>query len=107
MKYKTIQIDCNNMSEQELNKTMKELLGFPDFYGMNWDAMIDCLSYMRYPHEQMTELTLEEDETLIIYCKNLPKAKFDIPIFIDVIDAVNERELNDGHSPQIFLCPIC
>ena len=90
MKYKTIQIDCNNMSEKELNKTMKELLGFPDFYGMNWDAMIDCLSYMRYPHEQMTELTLEEDETLIIYCKNLPKAKFDIPIFIDVIDAVNE-----------------
>ena len=45
------------MSEKELNKTMKELLGFPDFYGMNWDAMIDCLSYMRYPHEQMTELT--------------------------------------------------
>ena len=107
MKYKTIQIDCNNMSEKELNKTMKELLGFPDFYGMNWDAMIDCLSYMRYPHEQMTELTLEEDETLIIYCKNLPKAKFDIPIFIDVTDAVNEKEMNDGHSPQIFLCPIC
>ena len=107
MKYKTIQIDCNDMSEKGLNKTMKELLGFPDFYGMNWDAMLDCLSYMRYPHEQMTELTLEEDETLIIYCKNLPKAKFDIPIFIDVIDAVNEREMNDGHSPQIFLCPIC
>lgn len=107
MKYKTIQIDCNNMSEKELNKTMKELLGFPDFYGMNWDAMIGCLSYMRYPHEQMTELTLEEDETLIIYCKNLPKAKFDIPIFIDVIEAVNERGMNDGHSPQIFLCPIC
>ena len=59
MKYKTIQIDCNNMSEKELNKTMKELHGFPDFYGMNWDAMIDCLSYMRYPHEQITELTLE------------------------------------------------
>ena len=107
MKHKTIHIDCKNMTEKELNKTMKELLGFIDGYGMNWEAMIDCLSYMRYPHEQMTELTLEEDETVIIYCKNLPQAKFDIPIFIDVIETVNEREINDGHSPQIFLCPAC
>ena len=107
MKHKTIHIDCKNMTEKELNKTMKELLGFIDGYGMNWDAMIDCLSYMRYPHEQMTELTLEEDETLIIYCKNLPQAKFDIPIFINVIETVNEREINDGHSPQIFLCLTC
>ena len=46
-------------------------------------------------------------KTIQIDCNNLPKAKFDIPIFIDMIDAVNKREMNDGHSPQIFLCPIC
>lgn len=93
------------MSEKELNKTMKELLGFIDGYGMNWDAMIDSLSYMRFPHEQMVELTLEEDEALIIYCKNLPKAKFDIPKFIDVIEAVNplRRGVVDF---EVFLDPL-
>ena len=82
MKYKTIQIDCNNMSEKELNKTMKELLGFPDFYGMNWDAMIDCLSNIHYPYEQISEVTLGKEETLFIYCKDLSKVKFDISTFI-------------------------
>ena len=40
----SIKIDCSGMTELSLNIKMKELLGFPDFYGMNWDAMIDCLS---------------------------------------------------------------
>ena len=36
----SIEIDCSGMTELSLNIKMKELLGFPDFYGMNWDAMI-------------------------------------------------------------------
>ena len=54
---------------------MKVLLGFPDCYGMNWDAMIACLSNIRYPYEQISEVTLGNDETLFIYCKDLSKVK--------------------------------
>ena len=39
-------------------------------------------------------------------CKNLSEASFDIAVFIDVIRAVNEREMNAGNSAQIFICPI-
>ncbi|MBQ6709384.1 MAG: barstar family protein [Bacteroidales bacterium] len=50
---------------------MKVLLGFPDCYGMNWDAMIACLSNIHYPYEQISEVALGKDETLFIYCKDL------------------------------------
>ena len=92
----SIEIDCSGMTELSLNIKMKELLGFPDFYGMNWDAMIDCLSYMRQPSAGMSSVALNDDEALVIY----------IAVFIDVIRAVNEREINAGNSAQIFLCPI-
>ena len=102
----SIEIDCSGMTKLSLNIKMKELLGFPDFYGMNWDAMIDCLSYMRQPSAGMSSVALNDDEALVIYCKNLSEASFDIAVFIDVIRAVNEREINAGKSAQIFLCPI-
>ena len=89
----SIEIDCSGMTELSLNIKMKELLGFPDFYGMNWDAMIDCLSYMRQPSAGMSSVALNDDEALVIYCKNLSEASFDIAVFIDVIRAVNEREM--------------
>ncbi len=82
MKHKTIHIDCNKLFEQELNERMKVLLGFTDCYGMNWDAMIDYLSNIHYPYEQISEVTLGKDETLFIYCKDLSKVKFDISTFI-------------------------
>ena len=106
MANQSIEIDCSGMTELSLNIKMKELLGFPDFYGMNWDAMIDCLSYMRQPSAGMSSVALNDDDALVIYCKNLSEASFDIAVFIDVIRAVNERELNAGNSAQIFLCPI-
>ena len=54
----------------------------------------------------MSSVVLEDDEALIFYCKNLSEASFDIAVFIDVIRAVNEREMNAGNSAQIFICPI-
>lgn len=89
MKFKTIQIDCKGLSEKDLNLELKEKLGFCDWYGMNWDAMIDCLSYLREPEAKMTTVSLEDDEILMINCNHFRSANFDIAIFFDVIEAVN------------------
>ena len=64
MNCKTIQIDCKGLKEKDLHLVFKEKLGFPDFYGMNWNALIDCLSYLREPEAEMTKVSLEEDEVL-------------------------------------------
>jgi len=105
MNCKTIQIDCKGLNEVDLHKTLKESLGFPDFYGMNWDALIDCLSYLREPEAKMAKVSLEDDEILLINCNDLHSAKFDINIFLDVIEAVNARGFAWFDKPFVFLCP--
>ena len=84
----------------------KEKLGFPDFYGMNWDALIDCLSYLREPEAEMTKVSLEEDEVLLIYCNDLSKAKFNSNDLVDIIEWVNARGLAWFNKPFVTLCPI-
>ena len=73
---------------------------------MNWDALIDCLSSLRDPETGMTEVSLEEDEVLLIYCNDLSKSKFDSNVFVDVIEFVNARGLAWFNKPFVTLCPV-
>lgn len=42
---KTVTIDTNNIKDKEtFHEEFKRVMGFPDFYGMNMDAWIDCMS---------------------------------------------------------------
>ena len=42
MKFATI--DTQKVKDKKsLHQEFKNVLGFPDFYGMNWDAWIDCM----------------------------------------------------------------
>ena len=42
---KVIILDGTNLtSKAEAHRYMKEMLGFPDYYGANLDALDDCLS---------------------------------------------------------------
>ena len=106
MKFKTIQVDCKGLTEKDLHLLLKDKLGFPDFYGMNGDALIDCLSYLREPEAKMTKVFLEEDEVLLINCNDLSKAKFDASDLVDIVECVNARGLAWFNKPFVLLCPI-
>ena len=106
MKFKTIQIDCKGLKEKDLHLAFKEKLGFPDFYGMNGNALLDCLSYLREPEAKMTKVFLEEDEVLLINCNDLSKAKFDASDLVNIVEWVNARGLAWFNKPFVFLCPI-
>jgi hypothetical protein len=43
-----------------------EVLGFPDFYGRNMDAWIDCLSYVDDLDAGMTTITVTPGEVLTL-----------------------------------------
>lgn len=108
IKAKIISIDCTGMNEEGINQRMKVLLGFPEWYGMNWDAMIDCLRNMRDPgpgfqETGLTKVTLDKDEMLIINLRGLQHADFDTKSFLNVIRDVNESEILVGESPQILI----
>lgn len=52
---KEITIDCNRISDrQAFHRAMAQAFAFPEYYGNNLDAMIDCLTEV----EQQTHLRL-------------------------------------------------
>ncbi len=62
---KTIEIPFSIFkSEEAFHEAFAELMGFPGFYGRNWDAWIDCMSYLDDPEAGMTKVALQENEQL-------------------------------------------
>ena len=47
------------------HEEFKRAMGFPDFYGMNMDAWIDCLTYL-YDGDGMSRFHLAAGEMLLI-----------------------------------------
>lgn len=44
-KYNIVDFDCAKWTDtNQIHKDLKQLLGFPDYYGRNFDALNDCLS---------------------------------------------------------------
>ena len=59
-----IEIDVSNVhNERELHELLKNKLGFPNFYGMNWNAFWDAITGL-----------VEMPEILVLLgCQNLKK----------------------------------
>jgi RNAse (barnase) inhibitor barstar len=80
--------------------------GFPDFYGRNMDAWVDCLSSLR-EGDGMSAFTLAEDETLQIEIENSSvlqnQATGILDTLLDCIDAVNERYTENGEKVAVEL----
>jgi Barstar (barnase inhibitor) len=64
----------------------KEVFGFPDFYGNNMNAWIDCLTYLRLG-DGMSRFHLAEDEMMQIEITDTKRFKERVP---DVFDALVE-----------------
>ena len=69
-------------SIQELHQLFKEQLGFPDFYGMNWDAFWDAITGLV---EMPKDLGLEGFD---IFKSNFPN---DAQILKDLIHEYNKN----------------
>ncbi len=104
---KSIYIDFKEITElSDLHEKLKVELGFPDFYGMNVNALIDCLQSMRFPEEGMSNVVLGEEEVLTLELKNFSNAKMLLlNSLLVAVEAVNQREMdrNRKHSIVLYL----
>ncbi len=81
-----------------------EAFGFPDFYGRNMDAWIDCLTDF---DGGMSRFALAQDETLTIelrgaseFCERCPEIALAL---MSATAAINERSLEQGAPPRLAL----
>lgn len=98
-------IDFKNIDTVEkMHEKLKHAFGFPNFYGANIHALIDCLGDIRYPENGMSKITIDENEVLNLTIKNFPyENKLIINIFFLAIKYVNEKSIDRHETPSIHL----
>lgn len=80
--------------------------GFPDYYGRNMDAFVDCLSYLR-DEEGMTKFRLKPSEVLQIEVLHAEQMRKQAPDILEevafCIEGINERYADYGEKPALEL----
>jgi hypothetical protein len=80
--------------------------GFPESYGRNMDAWVDCLSYLR-DEDGMSKFRLKPDEILEVQVKDAALLQEKMPEIMEelafCIDAINDRYADYGEKPALKL----
>jgi len=88
--------------------TSAEAFGFPEFYGHNNNAWIDCLSYLT-DSDGMSKVVLSSDERLFLHLLDFGPFQERYPAIaaglIDCATAVNARYIAGGDIPRLVLIP--
>lgn len=103
----TARLDAESITGwQSFHEICREAFGFPDFYGMNMNAWIDCLSDLD-EGDGMSRFHLAEGEVLNIEVPTVESFNARLPeIFAALVEssaAVNRRYLEAGKSPALSL----
>jgi hypothetical protein len=106
------------VDRESFHAVFREALGFPDFYGQNMDAWIDCLTDYDEPGRDilagdeprvfgMTALVIPPNTLLTLridgatdFARRCPKQHAEL---IECTAIVNERRVSDGKAPVLAL----
>ncbi len=105
---KRIRLDTKQISDWDsFHEQFRERLGFPEFYGKNMDAWIDCMSCLDDADAGMSSVTLESGEQLVIELPDVEDFRSRCPeqleALVDCTAAVNRRFLEGGDRPVLLL----
>ena len=104
----TVRLDGTAIRDEvSFHRECQRALGFPGFYGANWNAWIDCMSYVDDPAAGMSaihvgahgHLEMELTDTTQI-SKRCPAV---LQALVECTAAVNERFARSGSSTRLSL----
>lgn len=103
----SVRLDARNIPDwPAFHAVCKREFGFPDYYGDNMNAWVDCLSYLR-DDEGMSKFRLHPDEVLKIEILQADLLKAAAPDILEelafCIAALNERYEDYGEKPALQL----
>ena len=83
---------------------LADTFGFPDFYGKNVNALIDCWSSLRFPEDEMAGFTFEKDEQILLSVKGLSgMSELIMNHFLISVESVNQLSFDRKQIPLIVL----
>jgi hypothetical protein len=106
---KSVQIASHRIKDWDsFFRVFKEAFGFPDFFGNNMDAWIDCMSDLSTTIQKgMTEFEIEHGDKVILDIPEADEWKKRCPdifeAFIECTSFANYRNLKVGEDAPLLL----
>jgi len=84
-----------------------EAMGFPDFYGKNMNAWMDCMTYVDDPDAGMSKVTVERPAVLTLQLESVTEFADRCPdqlaALIDAVAFVNWRRIEQGEPAVLTM----
>ncbi len=101
-------IDCANIRDWEsFHDEFDRVFAFPEYYGRNMDAWIDCMTSIDDPDDGLTGIHSEKGHFLTIELANVDELRGDrLRYFEAIVDCaafVNWRRIEIGEKPVLAL----
>ena len=103
-----VKIDLDRISDwQSFHDVFSEALGFPDFYGRNMNAWIDCMTSVDEPADGLTSVHAPSGGFLVLQFENVADFAARCPELYEAIADctafVNFRRIEAGEEPVLGL----
>jgi len=101
-------IECNNIRDWDsFHREFNRVFYFPEFYGRNMDAWIDCMSSLDCPEDGLTGIHCEPGKVIAIEPENVNAFKIRCPeqymAIIECSAFVNWRRIEHDEQPVLAL----
>lgn len=108
MRAAIIRMDAEEIMDWDsFHAVFKRDLGFPDFYGENMDAWIDCMTCLDDPNSGMTTFTVTHDELAVLEVRGIRSFRERCPeqyaALVECSAFVNYRRVEIGNRPILSL----
>jgi Barstar (barnase inhibitor) len=103
-----VSIDCAKIRDwPSFHEEFAAAFGFPDFYGRNMDAWIDCMTSLDIPADGMSRVHAGPGATVTLQLQNVTHFRNQYPdLYAAIIECsafVNWRRLKVGEPPVLSL----
>jgi hypothetical protein len=103
-----VSIDCAKIRDWEsFHNEFAAAFGFPDFYGRNMNAWIDCMTSLDAPEDGMTNLHAPRGHVLTLQLENVVPFRGEHPdLYAAIIEAagfVNWRRIEVGEPAVLAI----
>ena len=105
---KSVRIDTSRITgRRSFHTAFAEALGFPDFYGRNMNAWIDCMTSLDDPDAGMTNVHVAPGEVLVLALGNVSSFAQKCPelyrALVECVAFVNYRRMVAGEQAVLLL----
>lgn len=105
---KAVVVDLSGVHDhRSFHELFAKVMGFPDFYGMNYDAWIDCMTDRDDPSDGMAKIHVQPGEVLVLSLQGARELKQRNPeILENLVECtafVNYRRMEQGQPAVLAL----